>query len=106
MMRMAFVGCGFVADLYAGTLNQHPELALAGVTDRDADRAHAFARRHDVTAYDSLDALLADERVDLVVNLTNPESHFAVSKAALEAGKHVYSEKPLALAHADAMALC
>jgi predicted dehydrogenase len=105
MTRIAFVGCGFVADLYAGTLALHPELELVAAMDRDAERARAFAQRQGVKAYESLDALLGDPRVELVVNLTNPESHFAVSKAALEAGRHVYSEKPLALRHADAVAL-
>lgn len=105
MTRIAFAGCGFVADLYAGTLQVHPELELAGVMDRDANRARAFAARYGAKAYESLAALAADPRVDLVVNLTNPESHFAVSRAALEAGKHVYSEKPLALSHADALEL-
>jgi predicted dehydrogenase len=49
-----------------------------------------------------LKALLEDPRVEVVVNLTNPESHFTVSKASLEAGKHVYSEKPLAMVLAEA----
>jgi len=50
-----------------------------------------------VPSYDSLDELLADPTVEIVLNLTNPRNHYEVSKACLEAGKHVYSEKPLAM---------
>lgn len=94
---IAIVGCGFVADFYVQTLPLHPELQLVGVMDRDDVRAKRFASLHEVEAYPSLEALLEDPRIEVVVNLTNPGSHFAVTKAALEGGKHVYSEKPLAL---------
>jgi predicted dehydrogenase len=95
-MRFAIVGCGYVADFYIDTLPAHPELELLGVFDRDPARAERFARFHGLHRYGSLEELLADRRVELVANLTNPSSHFTVSRAALEAGKHVYSEKPLA----------
>lgn len=106
MTRIAIVGCGFVADLYAGTRSVHPGLELVGVADRDPERAQAFGRYHAVPSYRNLDELLADGRVDLVLNLTNPESHYAVTRAALESGKHVYSEKPLAMDFGDAVKLC
>lgn len=95
-MRIAIVGCGYVADFYMTTLTNHAALVLAGVHDRDPARASHFARFHHTRDYGSLEALLADQSVDLVVNLTNPRSHYEVSRAALEAGKHLYSEKPLA----------
>jgi len=101
-MRFAIVGCGYVADFYLRTLRNHPELELTGVFDRDAARAERFAAFHRLRRYRAFAELLADGRVDLVANLTNPGSHFAVSLAALEAGKHVYSEKPLATALPDA----
>jgi len=101
-MRLAIVGCGNVASFYAGTLPLHPELKLVGVTDRDNRRAEMFSSYYSVPRYSSLDELLADRRVDLVVNLTNPRSHYSVSKASLEAGKHVYSEKPLAMSFSEA----
>jgi predicted dehydrogenase len=102
-MRIAFVGCGYVADFYMATLANFPELELLGVMDRNQVRACRFAKFHRVTRYAALDDVLRDRRVDLVVNLTNPDSHYEVSKAALEADKHVYSEKPLAmnLEHAE-----
>lgn len=103
--RIAIVGCGFVADFYAATLVLHPELKLVAVTDSDGDRATRFGGAHGATVHGSLDALLADQAVDIVLNLTNPASHYTVSSAALQAGKHVYSEKPLAMELDQAKAL-
>jgi predicted dehydrogenase len=105
-MRIGIVGCGYVADLYAGTLALHPDMELVGVTDRDSRRAQDFGGDHSVSVYRNLDELLSDERVQVVLNLTNPESHYTVTRAALEAGKHVYSEKPLAMKLEEASELC
>jgi predicted dehydrogenase len=80
----------------------HPELELVGVMDRDEQRANAFASYYSVPRFRSLDELLIDRRVELVVNLTNPRSHYSVSRACLIAGKHVYSEKPLAMSFPEA----
>lgn len=101
-MRIAIVGCGFVADYYLSTLPLHPELELVGVMDRNQERAARLAAKRDLTPSRSLEELLADERVELVLNLTNPNSHFSVSLACLEANKHVYSEKPLGMTLAEA----
>ncbi len=96
-MQIAIVGCGFVADYYMTTMPLHPELKLTGVLDKRAERAQHFAEFHGVPSYPSLEALLADEAVEIVLNLTNPRDHYEVSLAALQAGKHVYSEKPLGM---------
>ena len=104
-MRIAFVGCGYVADFYMKSLPYNPELELAGVYDKNIERATKFARHYSVHTYRSLAELLEDRTVDIVVNLTNPKNHFTVSKACLEAGKHVYSEKPLATDFSEAEAL-
>ncbi len=104
-MRIGFIGCGFVADYYMTTLSNHPELELIGVYDRDPERLRIFSEYHNLATYNSLDEMLADEKLDIVVNLTNPREHFNVSKAALEAGKNVYSEKPLAMKYEHAKEL-
>lgn len=104
-MRIGIIGCGFVADYYIKTLPLHPELELVGVTDKDERRIENFSKHHNVPTYDSVASLLADPKVDIVLNLTNPRSHYSVSKAALEAGKHVYSEKPLAMVMSEAQEL-
>ena len=101
-MRVAIVGCGNVAPFYLKTLPLHPELEVMGVTDREEARSEKFSAYFSVPRYDSLEDLLEDRKVELVINLTNPRSHFSVSKACLEAGKHVYSEKPLAMSFSEA----
>jgi predicted dehydrogenase len=95
---IAIVGCGFVADYYLKTLPLHSTLELVGVMDRNSDRASKFAAYHGISRiYNSLKELLEDDKIDIVLNLTNPSSHYEVSQACLAAGKHVYSEKPLAM---------
>lgn len=104
-MQIAFVGCGYVADFYMQTLPYHPELKLIGAYDHNPERLANFSKTYGINSYPSLDALLNDENVELVVNLTNPHSHFAISQASLLAGKHVYTEKPLALTFAESQEL-
>ena len=105
MTKIAFVGTGFVADYYMKTLENYPDLDLECCFDRDAERLAQFSRFHDVAAADNLDDLLSRGEVDIVVNLANPQSHFEINRAALEAGRHVYCEKPLAMSADDARAL-
>lgn len=103
---IAIVGCGYVADSYRYCLSLHKhELRLTGVYDRDPERLAAFAGQWGDRRYATLDALLADEKCDIVVNLTDPENHETVTRAAFAAGKHVYSEKPAAMTHGTAQAL-
>ncbi len=94
-MNIAFVGCGYVFDIYMRTRWAHQELNICGVFDIDTGRLEAVSRHYDLKAYPSYEALLADPRVDIVVNLTNIRAHYETTERALEAGKHVYSEKPL-----------
>src|SRR5262245_37512743 len=96
------VGCGNIASFYFSTIPLHPILNVIGVMDKDEDRSGKYAQYYSVQKYLSLEAVLADQRVGLVINLTNPRSHYGVSRACLEAGKHVYSEKPLAMTFHEA----
>lgn len=105
MTGIAFVGTGFVADYYMTTLANHPQLRLAGVWDRDPVRLSEFTGYWSVPAYASLEALLADGSITIVINLASPESHYAINKAALLAGRHVYCEKPLAMTVPEAREL-
>ncbi len=103
---IAFVGCGFVADFYRQCLSLHADsLRLLGVYDRDPERLRAFTQCWSDRAYRSLDELLADPKVEIVVNVTSAESHFEVTEAAIAAGKHVYTEKPLAMTTGQALQL-
>ncbi len=104
MRTVAIIGTGFVADLYAASLRTFPDITVVACYDKDAERLQRFCAYWHLPAVDSLAALLASEAT-LVLNLTNPHAHFEISRRALEAGKHVYSEKPLSTAFADAVTL-
>jgi predicted dehydrogenase len=102
---VALVGCGNIAGPYAEDLKKYAELNLIGVADVDAARAQSFAQQHSIEFFPTVEALLADARVQIIVNLTSFASHKDISERALNAGKHVYSEKPLANTPADAQFL-
>lgn len=101
-MKIGVIGCGYVFDHYMSTLSRHPTLALAGVTDINRARAGRVGDFYGLKVYDDTEAMLADPEVGIIANLTSIPSHYAVSRAALEAGKHVYSEKPLTPTLAEA----
>jgi predicted dehydrogenase len=103
---VALIGGGFVADLYMRSLARHPDIAVVAVHDHDPARLDAFAAHWGLRGVARLDDLLAQLAPgDVVVNLTNPRAHYAINRACLEAGHHVYSEKPLAMELAQARAL-
>lgn len=103
---IAAVGCGYIADFYRYTLDYHrASLSYCGVWDTDRAHLDDFARQWGERAYGSLDELLAEPAVRIVLNLTEPQAHFEVSRAILAAGKHLYSEKPLAMTGAEARQL-
>lgn len=96
-MKFAILGCGYVADFYMATLAAYPKLQLQAVYDRDPERLGAFSDHYSTTPYRSFEELLDDTEAEMVINLTNPRSHFETTWRCLDAGKHVYSEKPLAM---------
>ena len=104
-MKIAIVGCGFVADFYVRTLPNHPNLEIVGVMDINPERAKKFSSHFSLPLFYTLEELLQKSGADLVLNLTNPRSHYVVSKACLDVGKHVYSEKPLAMVYEEAKEL-
>jgi predicted dehydrogenase len=104
-LGLGIVGTGNIAGGYARDALTHPEIRLVAATDLDPSRAAAFAEANGCRAHASLDDLLADDAVDIVINLTVHQAHFDVTKRALEAGRHVYSEKPLALSAGEAREL-
>lgn len=104
--KIAIIGTGFVADLYMRSLASFPSITVTHAFDINKSRLSAFCNYWNVRAAASLDEFLnTPNGAELILNLTNPRSHFEVTQACLRAGKHVYSEKPLALSMAEARAL-
>src|SRR5688500_16467095 len=99
-LRAAILGTGAIANAHAVALAAAPDAELVAVGDRDVEHARAFAERWGVAAdavFDSLDALLASGRVDVLHICTPPGVHAEQAIAALDAGLHVVCEKPAAL---------
>ncbi len=95
-MRVGIVGCGNISGIYLKNAAACPQLEPVACADLVLDRAQAQAEAYGVPTACTADDLLADDRVEMVLNLTVPGAHYPVAKAALQAGKHVYNEKPLA----------
>ena len=104
-VRIGVIGCGVIAGPYVRSLRPYPQLELAGVASRTRMRCAAFADEHGLRAYESVAELLADDGVDLVLDLSAQDAHAQVVASCLDAGKHVYCEKPLALDYAQAAGL-
>ncbi|MFS4437714.1 Gfo/Idh/MocA family protein [Paracoccaceae bacterium GXU_MW_L88] len=104
-MKIGIIGCGYVFDHYMATRAKHPHVEIAGITDKDTARAVHVADFYDLKQYPDNAAMLADPEIDIIVNLTSIEAHNDVTRAALEAGKHAYSEKPLVTDMDEAKAL-
>lgn len=108
MRQIAIIGLGFVADLYMNSLRAHPDVMVKAICDRDPERRSRFpaywsknapaACSPDMVVTATLeDFLAALAPGDVVLNLTNPGEHFTTTRACLEAGLHVWSEKPMVL---------
>ncbi len=91
------IGCGTISHAYLKNMTQFPDLKVLACADLEVDRAKAVADEYGVPAGGDLDVVLDNPDVELVVNLTIPAAHVEVDRAAIAAGKHVYSEKPLSL---------
>lgn len=105
-MTVAIIGTGFVADFYMRSKELHEQVEVVGAFDLKAQRLRQFCDFWEVPAFETVEALLAALPKDgLILNLTSPAAHYEVSRACLEAGHHVYSEKPLATEFEDAQKL-
>jgi predicted dehydrogenase len=104
-VNIAIVGCGNIARAYGRTLQPYPHLKLLGATDHILTLAEEYVATFGGKVYPSLEAILADDQVDLVINLTIHRAHFEVISKSLQAGKDVFSEKPIALTSQEAWQL-
>lgn len=103
VMKVGLIGVGDISNKYVDHLKQYPErVEVYGCAARDAEKTRRRAAELGIPhVYDSAEALLADPQIDIVLNLTTPDAHAKYNLAALRAGKHVYTEKPLAATFAE-----
>lgn len=101
---IGFIGCGNISEAYLRAAAKFPILDIRGVADLRPEAAQARASQFGLKAF-PVDELLRDPAIEIIVNLTIPAAHVEVGLMALAAGKHVHSEKPLALTTAQARTL-
>ena len=104
MVTLGLIGCGVISDSYLTGAARSALVRMKSVADLRPEAAQAQAQKYGVQAV-SMDALLADPEIDIVINLTVPMAHAEVDLRILAAGKHVYSEKPLAASFTDGKAV-
>jgi predicted dehydrogenase len=103
-LGVGIIGCGNISTIYMRNMPDFRDLKLVACADQRADAAQAQAQQFGIEAL-SIDGLLARPDIQIVVNLTTPNAHLAVSHAALAAGKHVFGEKPITVEADDAATL-
>lgn len=96
-VKTAIIGCGMISDAYLTTMiNKFKILDVVGCSDRNPEKALAKAKKYGIKAM-TIDEILTDASIEIVVNLTAPTAHYLIIKQLLEAGKHVYTEKVLSV---------
>ncbi len=100
-VRIGLVGCGTISAIYLKNAQRLTAFDIVACADIVPARAHARAAEYGVPKASGVADLLADPEIEIVLNLTIPNAHAEIALAALEAGKSVYNEKPLAISRAD-----
>ena len=102
-IRAALVGTGYIAEFHARAIRQTQGIELAAVCDTNSPRAQEFARAWNIPrTFNQLSEMLAEAKIDCVHILAPPDLHFSLAKQALEAGVHVFLEKPMCTSTAEA----
>ena len=96
-VRVGVIGCGAISGAYFGMAQNFPIVEVVACADLNMDAARAAAMNYNVPKACTVDELLADDSIELVLNLTIPKAHAPVALRAIEAGKHTYSEKPFGI---------
>jgi predicted dehydrogenase len=104
-VKVGVVGCGAISGAYLGMAKNFPLVEMAACADLDLSRAKAAAEKYGIARVCTVDELMKDPSIEIVLNLTVPKAHVPVGLAAVEAGKHMYAEKPLGIDRADAKKL-
>src|ERR1700685_2209124 len=96
MVVVGIVGCGMISRAYVPTLHAFAHLDVVACADAVPEQAESLAAAHGIGRACSMEELLADPDIEIVLNLTPASQHVAVNRAIVASGKSVYSEKPLA----------
>ncbi|MCJ8013734.1 Gfo/Idh/MocA family oxidoreductase [Paenibacillus sp. KQZ6P-2] len=104
-VNVGIIGCGNISGIYFKNLKEFDAVHVAACADLDLERAKSRAEEYGIPKGCTVDELLADPKLELIVNLTIPAAHSQVCLQALEAGKHVYVEKPLAVTREEGQAI-
>jgi len=104
-LKVGIIGCGNISKVYAEAGRRFHEIEIVSCADLDLERARALAAEQGIPRAVRVEQLIADPEISLVINLTVPAVHAAISQEIVKAGKHVYSEKPLALKRREAREL-
>src|SRR3954452_11334080 len=102
---IGIIGAGNILGRYLKGMSRYPSLQVVGCATRSPERARAAAAEHGIGVFASVPELLAAPEVDVVLNLTTPLAHAETTEAALDAGKHVYVEKPITTELSEAQRL-
>ena len=107
IIKVAIIGCGSVSNRYIVHLQSSPLVKIVSLCDIKQDRAEAQNKKYNIGAstYNNINSLLKGNAFDLMLTLTDMQMHGALNKIALQAGKNVWSEKPLANTYAEGKAL-
>jgi len=96
-LRVGVIGCGGICGAYFSMAKNFPQIQIGACADLILEKAQAAATTYGIQWALTVEELLRDPAIDVVLNLTVPKAHAEISLAALNAGKHVYSEKPLGI---------
>ena len=103
--RVGLIGCGRISDIYLKNCTRFDGLEITACASLDIDESRAKAAQYRIAKACAPEDIFADPKVDAVLNLTVPAAHYDISRRALEAGKHVFSEKPFVTDLEDGRAL-
>tara|TARA_A200000113_G_scaffold202849_1_gene197549 strand:- start:51 stop:1208 length:1158 start_codon:yes stop_codon:yes gene_type:complete len=96
-MKVGIIGCGNIADIYLHNANIFfNNFEIIACADLNSDASKYYSKKYKISNL-SVEQLLSNEEIDLIINLTIPNAHYEVSKSILNSGKHSYSEKPISI---------
>jgi predicted dehydrogenase len=98
-VKVGIIGCGVISNTYIMDMRRlyFNEIEIRAVSDLDIEKARASADKYQISRTYSIDEMLDDPKIELIINLTPPKAHFDLNMKILNAGKHLYCEKPFAM---------